>query len=169
MPYSRSISVKLGPGSSGLAATLRARLVASNGVTVPGHADLAGLVEVVAGEGDYLWTYTAFPDGFLGAVVFSASGADLVAASVEPPLSLAGVEVPIDPASIWEYLVSGQPAWVHLHLSACGAVGNLAKRSAGVWDMIDWTDPDGLAVVASADLSDPLSFRVVTVVHPGMV
>lgn len=68
MAYTLDISLALGSSQTGL--TLSAQLVDTAGVNV-GAAVTTGFVEV--GAGNYLWHYTAFPDGHRGGVAFSAA------------------------------------------------------------------------------------------------
>lgn len=68
MAYTLDISLALGSSQTGL--TLSAQLVDTTGANV-GSAVTTGFTEI--GAGNYLWHYTAFPDGFRGGVKFSAS------------------------------------------------------------------------------------------------
>ena len=81
MSYTLTIGISLGATKAGL--TLAARLIDTTGAPV-GDELLTGFVEV--GNGNYLWTYGNFPDGFRGAVKFYESGqTDILAiAAINP-------------------------------------------------------------------------------------
>lgn len=73
MSYTATISVSLGSSKTGL--TLSSQLVDTNGSSV-GSLITSGFVEL--GQGNYLWTYVDFPDGFRGAVLFYNTAAPSV-------------------------------------------------------------------------------------------
>lgn len=70
MSYTLDYSIALGPGMTGL--TLAAQLVNTSGASV-GSEVTTGFTEI--GDGNYLWHYTAFPDGHRGGVKFYEDGA----------------------------------------------------------------------------------------------
>jgi hypothetical protein len=65
MAYTNSISLALGSSKAGL--SLRAQLFDTAGANV-GSAVSSGFVEI--GQGNYIWTYSSFPDAFRGGVKF---------------------------------------------------------------------------------------------------
>lgn len=79
MAYTLSFGIALGASRTGL--TLSAQLVSTLGANV-GSAVASGFVEL--GRGNYLWTYSGIPDGFRGAVLFSAGGTLRATAAVNP-------------------------------------------------------------------------------------
>jgi hypothetical protein len=82
MAYTNSISLTLGSSKTGL--SLRAQLFDTAGTNV-GSLVSVGFVEI--GQGNYIWTYSGFPDGFRGGVKFYDSTAlsiVLAATAVNP-------------------------------------------------------------------------------------
>jgi len=69
MAYTLDISLALGGTKTGL--TVAAQLVGATGANV-GSEVTTGFAEI--GNGNYLWHYTAFPDGHRGGVKFYESG-----------------------------------------------------------------------------------------------
>lgn len=69
MSYTLCISLALGSSKTGL--TLNAQLLDSS-LGVVGSAISSGFSEV--GNGNYLWNYSGFPDGFRGGVKFYPQG-----------------------------------------------------------------------------------------------
>ena len=67
MSYTIDISLALGTSKTGL--TLNATLIDSNATSIPGQIGInTGFNEI--GNGNYLWHYTNFPDGFRGGIKF---------------------------------------------------------------------------------------------------
>jgi len=82
MTYTFSISISLGSSKSGL--ILNAQLFDTSGSDI-GSLVSSGFVEL--GQGNYLWTYSGFPDDFRGGVKFYNSvvpGIILAATSINP-------------------------------------------------------------------------------------
>jgi hypothetical protein len=69
MSQSLDIAVSLGGSKTGL--FLQAQIVDSSGTAV-GSAVTGGFSEI--GNGNYLWTYSGYADGFSGGVSFSTTG-----------------------------------------------------------------------------------------------
>jgi hypothetical protein len=71
MAYTIDISLALGTSKAGL--LLAATLVDSDAVDIAGHVDIAsGFHEI--GNGNYLWHYESFPNGFRGGIKFYEDG-----------------------------------------------------------------------------------------------
>lgn len=88
MAFSLLTTIALGTGQTGL--TLSAQLVDTNGANV-GSAVTTGFTEI--GNGNYIWSYDNYPDGFRGAVVFTSSGDVMAVSDVnQPELSATGIE-----------------------------------------------------------------------------
>lgn len=79
MSYALSFSLSLGSSQTGL--TLSAQLVDTAGADV-GSPIVSGFAEL--GRGNYLWTYTAVPDGFQGGVVFSSNAEIKAVGAINP-------------------------------------------------------------------------------------
>ncbi len=82
MTYASTTSLSLGTGQTGL--ILRAQLISYDGTSV-GSAISSGFVEI--GQGNYMWTYSSYPNGFRGVVKFydSASPSVILAiAAINP-------------------------------------------------------------------------------------
>lgn len=82
MAYTIAISVSLGSSKAGL--SLSSQLFDTNGTDV-GDLVTTGFAEI--GQGNYIWTYAQFPDGFRGGVKFYNSanpGVVLAATSINP-------------------------------------------------------------------------------------
>jgi len=82
MSYTNSISLALGSSKAGL--SLSAQLFDTAGTNV-GSLITTGFVEI--GQGNYIWTYSGFPDDFRGGVKFynvAAPATVLAATAVNP-------------------------------------------------------------------------------------
>jgi len=90
MAFTLSISLALGKSKVGL--TLAAQLVSTTGADI-GSEVLAGFAEI--GNGYYIWTYSSFPDAFIGGIKFYPSGtlsSILAVTTINPgELSIPGV------------------------------------------------------------------------------
>lgn len=69
MSQTLTISIALGPAFSGALARLRAQLLNTAGALVGGLV-ATGFAATPGTNGDFLWTYSSYPDGFRGAVQF---------------------------------------------------------------------------------------------------
>ncbi len=99
MAYTLDVNLVLGAVNTGL--TLEAQLVNSAGAAV-GSAVTTGFTEI--GGGNYLWHYTAWPDGHRGGVIFQVSpgGALKAFCSINPEeVENADAKTSAVPTGVW--------------------------------------------------------------------
>lgn len=128
MAYTLTIKLGLGTGKTGLT-DLRAVLYDTVGNVVAGPIS-SGYLEI--GSGDYIWTYTSFPDGYRGAVKFySNASPSIVLASTEiNPQETENLDVKISTRST----LTAQGVWDAL-TSNLATIGSIGKRLSDNIDM----------------------------------